>query len=145
MKMAIMGACALSAMLGLAAPAAAQSSGDFSGLYTFQTTDFRGGTDVGVLSGVARSTPLGGGWYDISIYAIEYRQTASGEGRSTAAQQCEGRRDGPVITVTCSVLNSDSGNYQPDNFTLRQHNSWQWDGSFSSSNSSNVTFVHFED
>ena len=147
MKTWMMRACAL-ALLGAtmsSAPASAQSSGDFSGLYTFQTTDYRSGTEVGVLSGVLRSTPLGGGWYDINLYAIEYLQTAEGERRNTAAQDCDGRREGPVITITCVVVNSDAPGYQPDNFTLRQHNSWQWDGNFTSVDGSNVTFVHYED
>ena len=46
------------------------------------------------------------------------------------------RQKGLVVTAS---------GYQPDNFTLRQVNAWQWDGGFTSSNSSNVTFVHFED
>ena len=147
MRSLITRACAM-ALLGAAAgavPAAAQTSGDFSGLYTFQTTDYREGAEVGVLSGVLRSTPLGGGWYDINLYAIEYLQTAEGERRNTAAQDCDGRRDGPVITITCTVLNTDAPGYLPDNFTLRQHNSWQWDGSFTSFSGSNVTFIHYED
>lgn len=147
MKTLMTRACAL-ALAGAAlsvAPASAQNSGDFAGLYTFQTTNYRSGGEVGVLSGVARSTPLGGGWYDINLYAIEYIQTASGESRNTAAQDCEGRREGPVITITCTVVNSDAAGYQPDNFTLRQHNSWQWDGNFTSVGGSSVTFVHYED
>lgn len=143
----LMRACAL-ALLGHTAsvtPVAAQSSGDFSGLYAFQTTDYREGTEVGVLSGVLRSTPMGGGWYDINLYAIEYLQTAEGESRNTAAQECDGRREGPVITITCTVLNSNVSSYQPDNFTVRQINSWQWDGDFTSVGGSTVSFIHYED
>lgn len=132
-------------LLASVAPAAAQVSGDFAGLYTFQTTNYRSGGEVGVLTGVARSTPLGGGWYDIRLYSIEYIQTAAGERRNTALQQCEGRRNGPEIAITCSLVQSDAPNYQPDNFTLRQVNNWQWDGGFTSVSASNVTFVHFED
>lgn len=145
MRALIMGGMLAASLSATPAPVRAQVSGDFAGLYTFQTTNYRTDGAVGVLSGVARATPLGGGWYDVRLYAIEYLNTSTGERRNTALQECEGRRNGPEIAITCTVVQSDATGYQPDNFTLRQVNAWQWDGGFTSSNSSNVTFVHFED
>jgi hypothetical protein len=124
-----------------APPAGAQSQGDLSGTWAFQTQPY-GNAEFGVImSGVAIMTIESGDRYTINLLANELIVSQS-SGQSqliTARQTCTGESVGEQFNISCQLSEPLEG-YQPDNFVLQRGEADQLVGVLSSATSGQVTF-----
>lgn len=124
-----------------AAPASAQTGGDLSGTWAFQTQSY-GTEQVGaVMSGAAVFTASAPNRYDIRLLTHELLVNRdTGQSRLlTARQNCTGVNEDGQINVTCRMAEAVEG-YEPDNFVLQTGETDQLLGVLSSATSAQVTF-----
>ncbi len=142
----LVGAAALAAATALIAGAAQAEPGQFAGNFSFQTDDLIAGPNVQILSGSAVAALQNNGTYRVSLVATDFFQNPEGSRRVYAVQLCTGQPDGGEMTITCQVVSTNSTNYTPDNFRLRQDPATPtlWRGTLSSSGSAPVEFLDLD-
>lgn len=136
MRSLIIAACA-ALLFAAGAPAQAQPS-DLSGTWSFQTSTY--GSDTTALSGTAIFTRTQGGAYRVRLLAQELHQDYSGWRISWAQQNCEARASGARVTITCTVVDTNSSTYAPDNFELTREGDGSLAGDLISAQSSQIVF-----
>lgn len=137
----LMIAAAVLAVCATAAPASAQTDGDLSGTWAFQTQSY-GTEQVGaVMSGAAVITASAPNRYNIRLLTHELLVNRdTGQSRLlTARQNCTGVNEDGQINVTCRMAEQIEG-YEPDNFVLQTGETDQLVGVLSSATSAQVTF-----
>lgn len=135
-------------VIGAAAAAAlftggayAQSAQDFAGTWAFQSQNYSPEQSYSqALSGVAVIRSAGRGRYDVDVLAQEMASAGAEWVTSWARQDCEGRAQEPSFTITCTVTNTDSDSYQPDNFQVTLQPDGSLTGHLISANSGEVIF-----
>ncbi|MBX9747793.1 MAG: hypothetical protein K2X34_12890 [Hyphomonadaceae bacterium] len=125
MRSLIIAACA-ALLFAAGAPAQAQPS-DLSGTWSFQTSTY--GSDTTALSGTAIFTRTQGGAYRVRLLAQELHQ-----------DYCEARASGARVTITCTVVDTNSSTYAPDNFELTREGDGSLAGDLISAQSSQIVF-----
>lgn len=104
-------------MVALAALSPAQAQprppGALDGAWKVETKPHQ--TSGCVIRGDATVAAVRGGRLTVRLDVV---QTCPGDHGFWAKENCEGAARGAEVTLQCTVLSSQSGNYRPDSFTL---------------------------